>query len=194
MRSSKLIAILLIPLVIVLLSASVLVFNLDFYAFVFEKSFVNKDAGVALTENFFLFVFDDVPLDVLTVEEQAHMRDVKNVLFAFRVFTVISLFLLVLLLYFLEDAYVLVSGGVLTVGLIVLSILAPFDKLFVWFHQLFFPQGNWVFPSHYTLVSIYTIDFFNIFFVAIGLISVVLAFVCILLGFIATYTSRNHNP
>ena len=54
-------------------------------------------------------------------------------------------------------------GGITSISFaafIFLSVVFSFNTSFSTFHQIFFPQGNWVFPSNSLLIRTFPIEFF----------------------------------
>ena len=65
-------------------------------------------------------------------------------------------------------------GGWLTVGLLcglVLFGLLAFGTLFVWFHQIFFEAGTWVFYYSDTLIRLFPQRFWRDIFLLVGLLT-----------------------
>lgn len=65
-------------------------------------------------------------------------------------------------------------GGWLTLGLIViimLLVIVSFDQLFVVFHEIFFPQGNWMFAYSDTFIRLFPERFWRDIFIYIGVFS-----------------------
>jgi integral membrane protein (TIGR01906 family) len=103
---------------------------------------------------------------LFTPNELSHMEDVKRLVDALWRVQVISGVLmlgsLVLLLARHEtrrSGYLaMVAGGILTTALLlvlVLLVLSGFDALFVQFHEIFFPQGNWTFDYSDSLIRLF---------------------------------------
>jgi len=122
---------------------------------------------------------------VLNDRERGHMRDVRSVFMTF--YLVASLAALVLLGAFvlsrgrsraavwrrLSRAGVAIAGVTVVGGLVA---LASFDAAFELFHEVFFPQGNFLFdPRTDRLVQLFPETFWVDTTVAIGLLIVVLS-------------------
>ena len=68
-------------------------------------------------------------------------------------------------------------GGVSTVvfvGVVLMFSLVAFKYTFTFFHQIFFPQGNWQFAVDSLLIQTFPLEFFisisrNIFLLTLGL-------------------------
>ena len=65
-------------------------------------------------------------------------------------------------------------GGWITVGIIsvtMVAVLIGFGVFFVFFHQVFFEAGTWVFRFSDTLIRLFPQRFWRDAFIAIGLVS-----------------------
>ena len=67
-------------------------------------------------------------------------------------------------------AKVLRYAGTLLLAKVAVLAIIPFPLLFGWFHQVFFPQGNWEFASTSFLIGHFPSEFFTNFAVYIGII------------------------
>jgi integral membrane protein (TIGR01906 family) len=113
--------------------------------------------------------------------ELKHMADVKNVVRkALFVWYVSLVALLGLGIWSLGDHWWpefrrgLGRGGWLTVfllGSIIIFVLLSFNMLFVAFHEVFFTAGTWTFQYSDTLIRLFPERFWQIAFLAIGLLS-----------------------
>ena len=122
----------------------------------------------------FGYVTGDTPLDraslggsVFTPSEYAHMADVRNVFVAFRIAAAaagISGIGLVLRVTGVTRrdrraavALIRASALIAAVGVAAVAVVAAvaFDPLFLLFHEVFFPQGNFLFPADSNLLAVY---------------------------------------
>ncbi len=55
------------------------------------------------------------------------------------------------------------------------SQFVPFDELWTWFHNLTFPQGNWMFEYNAKIVQLFTAEFFEAAVLRIALLALFLA-------------------
>lgn len=103
-----------------------------------------------------------------TGSEISHLEDVRGVITGERFFFFLS-YLAVILIFGMKMKdkvfikKILKTGGVVTLvvmGLILLFSFFSFNELFALFHQLFFPQGNWIFSPDSLLIHTFPIDFF----------------------------------
>ncbi len=119
----------------------------------------------------FAYVTGDAPLDraalgtgVFTTSEFAHMADVRVVFVAFRIAAaaagIVGLAIVLRVARRARRAaLVLVRGAALAAALGVAAIavvaVVAFDPLFLLFHEVFFPQGNFLFPADSNLLVVY---------------------------------------
>ena len=116
-----------------------------------------------------------------TSAEAFHLEDVNGVMkFADYLFYFSLLILTLILTYYKRDKEetrkLLFYGGITTVAFILLILLFSlffFDISFTLFHQIFFPQGNWIFSADSLLIETFPIEFFitmsrNIFLLSFG--------------------------
>ncbi len=103
--------------------------------------------------------------ELYTKNELLHMEDVKKIIEGFFYSSIIMLALLLacsVTMFVLGDKMQNKLGclvhcllGVLGALLILVIIIAlNFNSAFIVFHKIFFPQGNWSFPSHCVLVNL----------------------------------------
>ena len=118
---------------------------------------------------------------VYNARELKHMLDVKNVVQAVLIAWYVSLFSTFLLGIWAYwggwlDEYKqgLARGGWITVILIAVTLVAvliAFSVFFVFFHEVFFDTGTWVFRFSDTLIRLFPERFWRDTFIAIGLLS-----------------------
>jgi integral membrane protein (TIGR01906 family) len=103
---------------------------------------------------------------LFTRNELSHMEDVKRLVDAlWRVQVIAGVLMLGSLVILFarretrRSAYLaMMAGGILTTALLfvlVFLVLAGFDALFVQFHEIFFPQGNWTFDYNDSLIRLF---------------------------------------
>ena len=99
---------------------------------------------------------------VFTPDEYAHMADVRQVFIAFRLTAAAAAIIgvgLVLRAARRRAAVSLIRASALiaAVGVAAIAIVAAvaFDPLFLLFHEVFFPQGNFLFPADSNLLAVY---------------------------------------
>ena len=104
-----------------------------------------------------------------TEEEVSHLQDVKKLMKVINYLFYFSLLILTLILtYYKKNVQqvkkLLRYGGITTIVVVLITIFIlwlSFSKLFTLFHHVFFPQGNWIFPTDSLLIQTFPIDFFN---------------------------------
>jgi len=168
MKKSRVVGIILFPIFCVLLSSLVLISDPGF-PFALLKT-TSPVESVQPTHELFQYFFGlgNIP-EVFDASEQSHLADVKHVIVgALLVFVLVT----VLLCYSLKKgdvAKIARYGSVVLILMLGASVLVPFDALFTWFHELFFPQGNWVFSASSTLIQFYPFAYFEYFALAIAI-------------------------
>jgi integral membrane protein (TIGR01906 family) len=118
---------------------------------------------------------------VYTERELDHFMDAKVTLQgALRVWNISVIVLLALGLWawrrnwLAQYLHGLSRGGWLTLGLIaviILLVIIAFNQLFVVFHQIFFPQGNWMFNYSDTFIRLFPERFWRDIFIYVGVFS-----------------------
>jgi len=169
MKPRIIIAVILIPLIIYLFSAITVAYDKEFYTNELAKlgsseTLVASHEKIAdyLTGSGNAAVLDNLDaVEGLTAAEKSHLADVKDIMNDLPI-----VFIVLLLLFFSlfertkEKRKILLYGGLATVAIPVVLAIIPFDSVFTAFHQLFFPQGNWMFAQSSLLIQIYPSQFF----------------------------------
>lgn len=155
-------------LIVYFVSFSVLVYNLPFYNFLFEQTGVKlSEAGIVTKELILYFKSSDasVPqISFFSASENSHMRDVKFVIeLFFSFFYFLSAFFLAGFFFVRNKFKLLFYGSMAGFLLPLFLLLFSFGGSFTVFHQIFFPQGNWLFSPDALIVNIYTFEFFKLF-------------------------------
>lgn len=136
-----------------------------------------NDEGIGFLEE--LQFEDGTP--VYNARELKHMVDVKNVLGSVLIVWYASLLGTLLLGiwaywggWWEEYKVGLRKGGWITVGFVgvtMVAVLIAFSVFFVFFHEVFFDPGTWIFRFSDTLIRLFPERFWRDTFIAIGLIS-----------------------
>lgn len=136
-----------------------------------------NDEGISFLEE--LQFEDGTP--VYNSRELKHMVDVKNVLGSVLIVwyaSLVGIFLLGIWAYWggwWEEFRVgLRKGGWITVGFVgvtMVAVLIAFSVFFVFFHEVFFDPGTWIFRFSDTLIRLFPERFWRDTFIAIGLLS-----------------------
>ncbi|MFW6378460.1 MAG: DUF1461 domain-containing protein [Nanoarchaeota archaeon] len=103
----------------------------------------------------------------LTRGETSHMSDVRDIVLGITAFGVISAVALVFMRprKRIERAVMLASPSYLhslTGSVVAISLVVGFSKVFKAFHQIFFPQGNYLFSPSSILIRTYPESFFAV--------------------------------
>ena len=151
------------------------------------------DGAVAIHQRWSQYVtggIDEVPSfdpPLFTDDEYSHMADVRRVFDLTKFFVPLALFVMIVRLQRARgrsprDMWRLVRDGALVavaiVGLIALAAVFAFDQLFLLFHEVFFPQGNFLFdPATSNLLRVWPEWYWEGMFLRVGLSFVALALV-----------------
>jgi integral membrane protein (TIGR01906 family) len=101
---------------------------------------------------------------VFTVAEYAHMADVRNVFVSARIVAVAAAIIAALVILRVarrqrRAAVMLVRDAAIAAGIgsaiVAAAAAVAFDPLFLLFHEIFFPQGNFLFPPDSDLLAMY---------------------------------------
>ncbi len=190
---------------LLLLSVQWLAFDEAFYYTHLEKHesysrFESRevvDATVTGLLDFFRGELENPP-ELLGEAESSHLVDVKLLLDRTRVVCVALLCIFTANIIRAARAcekqrkrLVVVSsylhyGGIATLGLCLLLAVAAlfFQPMFILFHNVFFPQGNWLFPMDSTLIMLFPRGFFFDLFVAVIVRTALLGLSALMLGHI----------
>jgi integral membrane protein (TIGR01906 family) len=102
------------------------------------------------------------PDPIFTADESAHMADVRSVFRGAEIVALLALFVAAVRVARARrrgGALRLIRAGALTavaiVGVIGLAAAVAFEPLFLLFHQVFFPQGNFLFAPDSNLIRLY---------------------------------------
>ena len=132
---------------------------------------------------------DNLSKENITKAELSHLKDVQQVMNGTNYFFYVLLFICTLIFTYYkkkEKIYLLKYGGITTLILFVLVSLISlisFNFLFIIFHQIFFPQGNWMFAQTSFLITTFPITFFISITTKIIISTLILAIIFILLSF-----------
>lgn len=122
--------------------------------------------------------------------ELQHMEDVKEVVIIMRLVLSGSVLLLTGATWFAvkkgQEIFLLKSfrrGAWGVIGLMVailFFVMLNFNRLFTWFHQMFFEAGTWLFHPSDTLIRLYPLRFWRDTFIIAGFLSLVFSIIIIL--------------
>ncbi len=163
----------LLVLTVVALTTASLAFLISVYSSVYDSSIYQ--GGLAERVNSYLssplFEYKDELLGGFTVSERSHLKDVKRLLdHSLVAYKALSVFLLAAFLYCLSHDELLIfkkgllgGGGVLFFATLLTGFffMLSFDAAWTAFHKVFFPQGNWEFPSSSLLITSFPEELFQ---------------------------------
>ena len=162
-------------------SLNFMIFNKDFYYREYTKNNVYSSLPADVdaknvTDNIMKYFRNTEDLKYFTADETSHMQDVKNLIRLMQfIYYGASAASIILFIYcyrrFKEDKFEFIK--VLAKSLLYSSIAAiavllvvflmsvfSFDFLFIGFHHIFFPQGNWMFNPDSLLITLFPQQFF----------------------------------
>ncbi|MDZ7838159.1 MAG: DUF1461 domain-containing protein [Actinomycetota bacterium] len=137
-----------------------------------------------------------------TLQEISHLKDVRvltNWLLAvFYISAALFAVSLVMLFYSNKAKFIRSAGWSLVTGTSLVMILlvflylfsSNFMFLFEKFHQIFFPQGNYIFPADSLLITLFPMGFFYQYFLKLITASGIMWLFSLLLGIILLKTER----
>lgn len=171
-------------------------FPLDPYGFTVQErtkwsdyavSYLTNDEGIEYLGN----LQDETGHKMYTPDELSHMVDVKDVVAtASIVWYVLGGISIAILLWFVimqqwtSIRKSLNAGGWITIGLLgalLVFLAVSFDKLFEYFHRLFFQDGTWTFSPSSTLIRLFPFEFWRDAFVLVIAFAMVVGILLVLL-------------
>lgn len=202
-----------LSLIVIIGSFLMIIYNKSFYLYEYKKLGVYKEVSNTLkietsesidtlnniTTNIIRFFKGKEELKYFSEKEKEHMLDVRiliNKIKYIYYFSLLSFLLLVYILYakskksrigFIDvlSKILLFSGLLVFCTYIILFpfIIFYFNTSFVFFHLVFFPNGNWIFPQDSLLINIFPAQFFMDSIVIIFLITLFQAIVLLSIGY-----------
>ncbi len=139
---------------------------------------------------FFLYKSDSI--SNYNENEISHMKDVRKIFLVLEITLILSLLILVLCLFKLSKQSLMrilkYSSIVSLIFILILVLLSIyFEQALLIFHQIFFPQGNWMFPQDSFMIHMFPSDFFLNFLVTSLVISGLISLILLILSFSKTY-------
>jgi len=180
-------ATILFPVVMLLLFANALLFDTQTYHALLQPG------AYTTTVHVLDYFHGKVPVPTLfNTAERSHLADVKRVINTLEWLAPFLFLIWLAVLPFTELNTVLVRGFQILLLIVFLLVLIPFDTVFTHFHQVFFPQGNWMFPADSMLILLYPASFFQAFFTQILALTLVFSSVFAVFGRISLV--QHNNP
>jgi len=137
-----------------------------------EKNNVSISNSEKLTKNIIEYLKGNEELDNnFSKNEINHMQDVKKLIDLAKLIMFISAAIIIisilLALFIIKKLLKLLKaiffGALVTLAILILIALGAmfnFGSSFAYFHELFFPQGNWMFPQGSLLITLLPQSFF----------------------------------
>jgi len=158
-------------------------FNIQFYTtHSIQSPHMSQEESLVYVQNVYSFLQGKEQLSpVFTLDEKSHMQDVQSLFFIVFIWEIIAFFLFFIFLvsFILQrNTKMIVSwflwGTCIALVLFLLllfTMLLDFDAIFLVFHRIFFPQGNWSFNPLSLLIQLFPLTFFNAIAMRIFLMS-----------------------
>jgi len=197
-----------LPILIYLANFKLMIYNTNFYQKNFKKNRVYDDVSDAdnILNNILSFFKNKAPLsNVFTEDEKSHLQDVKNLItgvnyvFYGLLLIEIILFLLLFLTYRKEIikffqiigfSFMITGLSIVMFSLVLYIFSGSFSDMFVKFHLIFFPWGNWQFPDTSILIKMFPEQFFyNFTYKAVSNV-VITAIITTIVGIICFVPSK----
>jgi integral membrane protein (TIGR01906 family) len=204
MRKQNLISVILVislVLSVYLVSAKFVMFNEHFYQKEFYKNKIAVKDAYEISKDITGFFNDKTELpSVFDAKEASHMQDVKNVVNKGEDFLIflclLNIVLISFLIFYADDktkalSKTFIFSGIFGLFLPLISVFFSFSNLFEKFHLIFFPQGNWMFPSSSLLIQLFPSQFFYDALITIVINSSIVFFIWLTLGSISSKISSN---
>jgi integral membrane protein (TIGR01906 family) len=189
-------------IILIYLAAADLVINSDlFYRYEFDKNNIYSQLPSAYELKSQILDFFDHNTDLsdsFPKKEKQHMTDVRNLIdkakILWNVLALINLtfFSLILLLDKSKNRFrFLILNGIIFLIIPLILFFINFSDLFIKFHYIFFPNGNWAFPESSILITLFPESFF--FHASILILSqtIIIGIFCIFLGIFSSRFGSN---
>jgi len=151
-----------------------------------------------VTDNVLDYFKGKSDLKYFSVDEQAHMHDVKFVIsalnFIYYSSSIFFILIFIILYYIIKKekinfvdtiSKILIFGGGAALGFLIIVFLwsvFSFETLFLLMHLVFFPQGNWMFPAESLLITLFPEQFFFDIALRIFIYAIIQAIIFLAIG------------
>lgn len=194
MNKKLLIAVILFPVFLILLSSYLLIFDFSFYQKefyknniydLFPKDTVDKNANELI--EYMKFNRDSMKTDFFNQKEKLHMIDVRNLIYKAE-YILLFVFIILIILLVIDKSIILKTlyyGSVLTILLVLMAVLLSpqFNNLFYNFHLIVFDNDLWMLdPSKDNLKAILPDQFFYDFVKTVFLNSFITSLILIFIS------------
>ncbi|MFH1174651.1 MAG: DUF1461 domain-containing protein [archaeon] len=160
-----------------------------------------------ITNNVLSFLSYNDDLAYFTNTEQAHMRDVRQLITIGKATAVIALLGCIALItttylrskkHAVADTSSLLNRALVWTGislatLICIALLVDFSVLFSTFHKILFPQGNYLFSEDSLLIRTFPEAFFKAMGVLFGTVLLCVSMACIVLSVVLKRVRNKRN-
>jgi integral membrane protein (TIGR01906 family) len=155
-------------------------FNKNFYYGQYEKNnlyeIIEENEAKQITQDIFNALKNkdkiyDIKTPLMTDNEKSHLYDVAVLIEKVEILLIILVVILALLVILFRKqlskiniSKIFTSSGIIAIVVIVLfgiSSLIGFNRVFGFFHEVFFPQGNYLFPADSLLKTLFPDSFFT---------------------------------
>jgi len=139
-----------IPIIILLLSLNIIIFNIDFY----EKESNYDQSEIKNLLNY--FTSSELKTEY-SIEEIIHLKDVRNLIWLSW-----GLIILLSITLFFSSTKDLLYGGIISliITFFLPIIFLSFENSFILFHKLLFTNNYWLLPSSSKLIQMLPEKFF----------------------------------
>lgn len=197
-----------LPILIYLANFKLMIYDRDYYLSEFKKNRVYDkvaDANNRLDEVLFLFKTNSPLSNAFNENEKSHMVDVRNLIvwlnysfyasLALEILLIAALFLthrkdIPLFIDMTGLIFIITGLSMLLASLIMYIFSGSFSDMFVTFHQIFFPWGNWQFPDSSILIQMFPEEFFYNFTYKVVSNALITAIITTVLGIILVVPNK----
>jgi integral membrane protein (TIGR01906 family) len=156
MNKKSLLLAILIPLVLFTINIFIIlfVFNSAPNFLISNKAYSTQHTKIIS----FLFTGKDTEIrSVLPEDELNHIKDVQRVI---KYSAVTLLIIVIFIIYLIKRSSTTnlinsIKYSLILLPFLAICILILFEPVFILFHKVFFPQGNWSFPENSILIQLY---------------------------------------
>jgi integral membrane protein (TIGR01906 family) len=170
-----------------------------------NQNLQEQDAAIRHYLNGHLFA--ENKLSFLDPQEFAHMTDVKRLFDIMFILYLVSLGVVIGTVAVFAKARMwerldeLLMRSLRATGWVLLAIcfvigaaaMLNFDKFWILFHYILFPQGNWSFAASSTLIQLYPAEFFQKFVLKFGLLVLSFALAAVFLAYFMDQMRRSEE-
>lgn len=181
-----------LPLLLILLATDITIFDQSWY----EEKFAEENIYATINapqetvqeqaQNILNYIQIEAPLQptLLNEKEQVHMQDVQNLVTKGHQLLIILVMMQGTLWVTLkEKKKTMLQGSILTLIVLGVTLIVPFEQFFIMFHKILFTNDFWLLnPATDNLVKIYPAEIFQTLARNIGLTTMILALIGVAIG------------